>query len=301
MRIRGLYKKYVSMIILLIAVRLSPANGDYSPSGKKAKNNGILYTVDYNFSLMTNLSVNLNKIALLRNARGKNFPDLIDFGRRALDLGAAGLTVHPRPDQRHARYDDLHPLSELIASFPGRELNIEGYPSDDFMQQVARIKPDQCTLVPDTPDQVTSDHGWDTGKSETRRFLDPIIEQLKSQGIRVSLFLDPDPNLVPDAAQTGADRIELYTESFAQAFGTASEDKVLQVYRRTAEAARDLGLGINAGHDLNLDNLGLLIRTIPGIDEVSIGQALTVEALEIGWQSTIQRYLDILARSTMDA
>lgn len=250
---------------------------------------------------MTKLSVNLNKIALLRNSRGKNFPDPIDFGRRALQSGAEGLTVHPRPDQRHARYNDLPGLASLIASYEECEFNIEGYPSGDFLDRVCPVQPHQCTLVPDTPDQLTSDHGWDARLPETREFLTPVIRRLKDAGIRVSLFIDPDRALAAPAAELGADRVELYTEEFAAAAPTPSRHQVLEKYHRTAEAARQAGLGVNAGHDLNLDNLGLLISSIPWIDEVSIGHALTVEALEGGWQSTIQRYLDILAGSAPEA
>lgn len=242
---------------------------------------------------MARLSVNLNKIALLRNSRGKNFPDPVEFGRQALDFGAAGLTVHPRPDQRHTRYSDLKPLSELIREFPGTEFNIEGYPTPDFLDQVCRVGAHQCTLVPDAPGQVTSDHGWDAAAH--RDLLLPVCERLREAGVRVSLFVDPDPEAVPPAAEVGADRVELYTEAFAEAFGTPEQDAVLEKYRATAEAASSARLGVNAGHDLNLDNLGTLIRAIPSIDEVSIGHALTVEALEIGWHGTIDRYLEILA------
>jgi pyridoxine 5-phosphate synthase len=244
---------------------------------------------------MAKLSVNLNKIALLRNSRGHNFPDVVDFGRQALDFGVAGLTVHPRPDQRHARYDDLPLLSELIGTYPGREFNIEGYPSIEFLDRVCAVKPHQCTLVPDSPDQLTSDHGWDTRQPQTLKFLEPVIRRLKDAGIRVSLFIDPDPTLATAARDSGTDRVELYTEQYAERYQSPTRDDVLTQYRLTAEAAREAGLGVNAGHDLNLDNLGLLVKSIPWIDEVSIGHALVVEALEIGWHGTIDRYLEILA------
>jgi len=241
---------------------------------------------------VTKLSVNLNKLALLRNARGKNEPDPIAFGRKALELGASGLTVHPRPDQRHARYSDLPLLHELVSQFPGTELNIEGNPTPELMAQVLQVKPHQCTLVPDEPGQLTSDHGWDAAAH--RDFLVSVIERLKGEGIRASVFVDPDPKMVLPIAEVGADRVELYTEDYALAVGTENESSVISNFRQTAEKALDLGMQVNAGHDLTLLNLRKLIEEIPEIAEVSIGHALTVEALQQGWETTIQNYLEIL-------
>lgn len=244
---------------------------------------------------MTKLSVNLNKIALLRNSRGRDFPNLVQFGKMALDAGAWGLTIHPRPDQRHARYSDIEDLGNLIAQYrdkKGRdvELNIEGNPTPDFIDQVLKHKPHQCTLVPDDPNQLTSDHGYDLDKDS--EFLKPIIDQMKHAGIRVSIFMDPAPESMEKAALTGADRIELYTEGWAQAFGTDEQESQLAQYRVSALAASKAGLEINAGHDLDLANLSTFL-TIPDIAEVSIGHALTVEALYQGYAQVVSRYASI--------
>jgi len=198
---------------------------------------------------MTMLSINLNKIALLRNARGANYPKVLDFDELCIVNGADGVTVHPRQDQRHATYQDVADLSDFCNQRSRVELNIEGYPTEDFLQVVQAAQPDQCTLVPDAPDQITSDHGWNT-KSEIH-FLRPIIEQLKSQGIRTSIFLDPDPDMVPSAAETGADRIELYTEDYAKTYGSSENSDILELYRNTTKSAQDHGLAVNACHDLN--------------------------------------------------
>ncbi len=244
--------------------------------------------------MATALSVNLNKIALLRNSRGRNYPDVLAFGKRALNAGAKGLTIHPRPDQRHARYQDAHDLKALIEQFPGTELNIEGNPVDAFLDVVCAVRPHQCTLVPDDPDQVTSDHGYDLEKDGAS--LLPIIERLKKHGIRISLFMDPVPENMAKAAHIGADRIELYTEGWAAAFDEPNRDAVLMTYRLTAKAAIDAGLAVNAGHDLNLENLALFL-TIPDIAEVSIGHALTVEALDYGYDEVVARYAKICSGS----
>lgn len=244
--------------------------------------------------MTTSLSVNLNKIALLRNSRGRDFPRLIDFGRLALEQGARGLTIHPRPDQRHARYDDIVELKALIAAFPGAELNIEGNPAPEFLDIVIAAQPAQCTLVPDDPNQLTSDHGYNIAVEGST--LKPIIQRLRAAGIRVSLFMDPDPEAMIHAAALGADRVELYTESWAQAFGTAAELAILTQFRLATKAAIDAGMGVNAGHDLNLINLAAFL-TIPGIDEVSIGHALTIEALYQGYGSVVKQYVGICQQS----
>ena len=243
---------------------------------------------------MTALSVNLNKIALLRNARGMNFPRVTDFAALCVEYGSDGITIHPRPDQRHATYQDVTDLSEFVAYHPNVEFNIEGYPTTDFLQIVKAAKPHQCTLVPDAPDQITSDHGWNT-KSEGH-FLRPIIAELKEQGIRTSIFLDPDAHMVYSAAETGADRIELYTEEYARSYRGENHDTVFNQYAETALKAQQAGLGVNAGHDLNQKNLAAFL-TIPDILEVSIGHALTVEALLDGYESTIRSYVSIIEAS----
>ncbi len=240
---------------------------------------------------MTKLSINLNKIALLRNSRGANFPKVLDFAELCVKYGAHGVTVHPRPDQRHATYEDVQDLADFRNQHPDIELNIEGYPTEDFLATVLSARPDQCTLVPDEPNQVTSDHGWDTvARGE---FLKPIIEILKSAGIRTSIFLDPDPGLIESAAQIGADRVELYTEAYAKAYGTSEQDDVFETYRVTSELARNAGLKLNAGHDLNQQNLQKFL-TIPEILEVSIGHALTIEALLDGYERTVRAYVEIV-------
>ncbi len=240
--------------------------------------------------MTTSLSVNLNKIALLRNSRGRDFPRLVDFGRLALEQGAKGLTIHPRPDQRHARYDDIAELKALIAQFPGTELNIEGNPTPEFLDIVVAAQPAQCTLVPDDPNQLTSDHGYNVAVEGG--LLKPIIDRLQAAGIRVSLFMDPDPEAMSVAASLGTDRVELYTESWAEAFGTAQESVALEQFRLATEAATKAGLGVNAGHDLDLNNLAQFL-TIPGIDEVSIGHALTIEALYQGYGPVVKQYVAI--------
>ena len=243
----------------------------------------------------TKLSVNINKVALLRNARGRDYPSVEDFAVRCLDFGAHGITLHPRPDQRHARYSDVDTMRRVTLS-RGVELNIEGNPITEFMELVLRSKPDQCTLVPDAPDQVTSDHGWDLKKNG--KTLAPILEQLRTAGIRSSLFIDAD-NLenISCAMDVGADRIELYTEAYAEAYATNEEAHVIEIYRSAAEHAASIGLAVNAGHDLNLDNLTRLFKHVPLIEEVSIGHALIIEALEFGLQKTLKSYLKILEQS----
>ncbi|MEQ8407458.1 MAG: pyridoxine 5'-phosphate synthase [Gammaproteobacteria bacterium] len=239
---------------------------------------------------MTQLSVNVNKIALLRNARGHDEPNVIDFISAAIRRGAEGITVHPRPDERHITRTDVAKISDFIALHPKVEFNIEGNPTAEFMDLVLAAKPDQCTLVPDVPEQLTSDHGWDVAANEA--LLKDVIKQLSKAGIRSSLFLDPEPQHIPLVKKLGADRIELYTESYAAHFGLESEDTIWQTYADTAAAAQAAGLGVNAGHDLNLQNLGRFLE-IPDILEVSIGHALVVECLYQGMDAVISRYLAI--------
>lgn len=247
---------------------------------------------------MTALSVNINKIALIRNSRPGNYPDIVDYARRCVEYGAQGITVHPRPDQRHIRAADCPALKQALDV----ELNIEGNPlaaytpsgRDDvgdypgFMAIVCDVRPDQVTLVPDSNRQLTSDHGFDLRRHD--QHLADIVAELKSLDIRVSLFLDPDVEQVSLARDIGADRIELYTGPYAHADDRQAS---FAVYRKAAEHALEEGLGINAGHDLNLDNLGLF-ATLPGLDEVSIGHALTVDALDLGLEETLRRYLQLL-------
>jgi pyridoxine 5-phosphate synthase len=232
---------------------------------------------------MVKLSVNINKFATLRNARGGNRPNVVQAAVDAELFGADGITVHPRPDGRHIRYEDVYALKPVI----GTEFNIEGYPDRNFMDLVCHVKPEQVTLVPDPPDVLTSNAGWDTVKN--RHFLRDIIEELKQNDIRVSLFLDPDPALVEAAAQTGTDRIELYTEAYAVQFHH-NKEAAITPYIMTAEAAVAAGLGVNAGHDLDLDNLAWLAAQLPGLLEVSIGHALVCDALYFGFHNTIQMY-----------
>jgi pyridoxine 5-phosphate synthase len=242
---------------------------------------------------MTKLSVNINKVALLRNSRGRDFPSVAQFARRCLELGAHGITLHPRPDQRHARYSDI-PVLKALCDERGAELNVEGYPAPEFLAAVLSSRPAQCTLVPDAPGQLTSDHGWDlTGEAALLR---RVIAELKAAGVRVSLFVDFDQTGIGAAKALGADRVELYTEPYAETWGTGKQAAVLDGFRRAAAAAQAAGLGVNAGHDLNLENLGAFLA-IPGILEVSIGHALVVEAIEAGISPVIGRYLAIIAES----
>ncbi len=244
----------------------------------------------------TKLSVNVNKVATLRNQRDGDVPSVLGMCRAALDAGAHGITVHPRPDERHIRAGDCDAIAERFAdgTFTG-EFNIEGNPLDfgggHLMPILRRLKPTQATLVPDDPAQSTSDHGWDVvAHLET---LKPIVAELKALGCRVSLFLDPDPAMARRVPATGADRIELYTEGYAKAFAAGGDavERSLGAFAATAEAARDVGLGVNAGHDLNLDNLGAFVAGVPGVDEVSIGHALVADALSMGMDAAVRAYL----------
>jgi len=245
---------------------------------------------------MTRLSVNLNKIALLRNQRNIGIPNVLQAARTVTKAGAYGITVHPRPDERHIRYSDAYELAEMLTDQSNVEYNIEGNPFlGKYMGIVSQIKPNQATLVPDAPDAGTSDHGWNLQADRER--LAPIVKQLKSLGTRVSLFMDPDVTGIKMAGELGADRIELYTEPYATAFrNDENMDEILDQYARAARAAQDTGLGINAGHDLNLNNLGKFLAEVPGILEVSIGHALIADALDMGLSKTVKEYLKILAR-----
>lgn len=249
---------------------------------------------------MTRLSVNLNKVALLRNQRDVGYPNLLKTAKMVIEAGAAGITIHPRPDERHVRRSDVPELSAFVAEinspFPAFmlnetqkgnvEYNIEGYPDEDFIELVLKNECHQVTLVPDEPDQKTSDHGWDI--PARRSFLKDIIAQLKAGGRRVSLFIDPVPSMADMAADIGADRIELYTGPYAQ------NGKILPDYVQTAEAAKKSGIRINAGHDLNLDNLTRFVAAIPDCAEVSIGHAITADALNMGWRGAVSAYLSAI-------
>ena len=233
---------------------------------------------------MTRLSVNINKIATIRNARGGNMPDVAKAATNCEKFGAEGITVHPRPDERHIRYSDVREIKPLVTT----EFNIEGNPIPSFIDLVLEVRPDQVTLVPDAADAITSNAGWDTIRN--REFLTDVCRKFKEHGIRTSIFIDPDPAMAEGAALCGADRVELYTESYAKNFLTSQEEAIAP-FIRTAEAARACGLGLNAGHDLNLDNLEYFIRNIPWTDEVSIGHAIICDALYMGLEETIKAYL----------
>ena len=234
---------------------------------------------------MTRLSVNINKIATLRNSRGGDNPNLVQVAKDCERFGAEGITVHPRPDERHIRYQDVQDLSNILTT----EFNIEGNPKEDkFVALVLAVKPAQVTLVPDVMGQLTSDHGWDTISEQD--YLKNVIAKFKNAGIRVSIFVDPDEKMVQAAATTGTDRIELYTEMYAKQFATGNKEAAIAPYITAAELANQLGMGINAGHDLDRFNLPYLIQQIPSIDEVSIGHALISDALYLGLENTIQLY-----------
>ncbi|MFD0667651.1 pyridoxine 5'-phosphate synthase [Ramlibacter sp. MAHUQ-53] len=243
----------------------------------------------------TALSVNLNKVALVRNTRHLGIPSVERAATLCLDAGAAGITVHPRPDARHIRADDVHALSNLVARRPGVEFNIEGNPFHNLMDFVRELRPHQATFVPDSEGQFTSDHGWEFPADAER--LKPLIAEAKALGVRVSLFMDPRPEMMAAAKAAGADRVELYTETYASAWGTPRQAEVLAGFRAAAQAALDAGLGVNAGHDLNRDNLTDFLRTVPGVQEVSIGHALISDALELGYDATIRGYLAAIDRA----
>ena len=238
---------------------------------------------------MVRLSVNVNKVALLRNSRGGNLPDVLHAARTCLDAGCHGITVHPRPDARHITYKDVRELDAMLRAEYQTEFNIEGYPTPDFLNLVCEVKPAQATLVPDPPDALTSDHGWNF--RARREFLLAVSMALHESGIRVSMFADADPATVALAKECGADRVELYTGPYAHAFGTPEFEAVLGQHRESAHAAKSAGLGVNAGHDLNTKNLPAYVEAVPGLLEVSIGHALFCDAIYDGLKKTVGNYL----------
>lgn len=244
------------------------------------------------------LSVNLNAVAQLRNRRDLPWPSVVDMGRICLEAGAHGLTVHPRPDQRHTRFSDLPELRALIDDrFPDAEFNVEGYPTEDFLDLVEANEPEQVTLVPDDPSQATSDHGWDFVANHN--YLTPLVARLKKAGMRVSLFADADPTQVQAAKNTGADRIELYTGPYGGTYDDPAAARAeIEKLGATADAARALGMGVNAGHDLTVANLPALLARIPDLAEVSIGHGFTADALEYGMAQTTRRFLEACGAST---
>ncbi|MBU8892673.1 MAG: pyridoxine 5'-phosphate synthase [Bacteroidales bacterium] len=233
---------------------------------------------------MTRLSVNINKIATLRNARGGNYPNVLEAAINCQRFGAEGITVHPRPDERHIRYQDVYDIKPVITT----EFNIEGYPSESFIKLVLDAKPTQVTLVPDPPDALTSNAGWDTIKN--KNYLRDVISKFQSAGIRTSIFIETDPELIKNAADTGTDRIELYTEPYAANYDK-NREQAIAAFVKAAEIANNVGLGLNAGHDLNLDNLKYFNKNISGLLEVSIGHALISDALYLGLENVVQMYL----------
>ena len=252
------------------------------------------------FSHLTALSVNLNKVALVRNTRHLGIPSITRAATLCLEAGARGITVHPRPDERHIRRQDVFDLAGLLQDWPDREYNIEGNPFHNLMEVAQEVRArglplHQLTLVPDSEGQFTSDHGWSFPQDAER--LRPVIAQAKALGLRVSLFMDPEPAQMAAARAVGADRIELYTEPYAAAWHTADRPAQLERYRAAAQAALDAGLGVNAGHDLNRDNLTAFLRSVPGVSEVSIGHALIADALELGYAATVTDYNRCIAQA----
>ena len=243
----------------------------------------------------TALSVNVNKVALLRNTRHLGIPSVTRAAELCLKAGAQGITVHPRPDERHIRSQDVLELATLMKAWPDREYNIEGNPSQNLMDFIRQVRPHQATFVPDSEDQFTSDHGWSFPQDAER--LAPLVAECKALGVRVSLFMDPIPEMMRAAREVGADRVELYTEAYASAWGTPRQAEELARYRAAAEAALAAGLEINAGHDLNRDNLSDFLREVPGVQEVSIGHALVADALELGYTETIRDYQRCIQRA----
>ncbi len=235
------------------------------------------------------LSVNLNKVALVRNTRHLGTPSVMRAAEQCLAAGAHGITVHPRPDQRHIRGGDVAELAQLLKAWPGREFNIEGNPFHNLMDFVREHRPQQCTFVPDAEGQFTSDHGWNLPQDSER--LRPLVAEAQALGVRVSLFMDPTAQAMAAVKELGADRVELYTEPYARAWAGAQQGAELARFAAAAQAALDLGLGVNAGHDLNRDNLTNFLQQVPGVQEVSIGHALIGDALELGYSATVQAYL----------
>ena len=238
------------------------------------------------------LSVNVNAVAYLRNRRHVPWPDLPHLGRIVLEAGAAGLTVHPRPDERHVRRSDVPSLAALVREYPGREFNIEGYPDEDFLQLVETYLPHQVTLVPDLPGQSTSDHGWDFGKQHN--FLGPVIERIKKAGMRVSVFIDPDSAAPAKAKAVGADRVEIFTGPYGGAFETAAVQREFGLIVATGQAAQKAGVGLNAGHDLTRANLPALVKALPNLAEVSIGHAIFADAWEFGLAETVRLFREAI-------
>ena len=244
---------------------------------------------------MIRLSVNVNKVALLRNSRGGDLPSVLEAARTCLDAGCHGITVHPRPDARHITYKDVHELDTMLRAEYKTEFNIEGYPSADFLDLVCEVRPAQVTLVPDPPDALTSDQGWDF--LAQHKFLHEVAHRLHDNGLRVSVFADADPSTIEGAAECHADRIELYTGPYAHAFGTPDFARVLEDHRKCAQVAKRAGLGINAGHDLNTTNLPAYVKSVRGLQEVSIGHALFCDAIYLGLKRTIGLYLKAVGAS----
>ena len=236
----------------------------------------------------TALSVNVNRVALLRNSRPVGLPNVVHLSSLALEAGADGLTVHPRPDARHITTQDVRDLAQLMQRWPQAEYNLEGNPFHNLMDLVREVRPHQATFVPDSVEQATSDHGWDLERDGER--LRPLIDELHALGVRVSLFMDPDPAAMAQTRAVGADRVELYTEAYARSHGTDAQAALLQRYAAAARAAHEAGLGVNAGHDLNRDNLADFLRGVPGVSEVSIGHAIAADALEFGTAETVRLY-----------
>lgn len=236
----------------------------------------------------TALSVNVNKVALVRNTRHLGIPSVTRAAQLCLEAGAQGITIHPRPDERHIRASDVYELAALLKAWPQAEFNIEGNPTQNLMQFIRDVRPHQATFVPDSEDQFTSDHGWSFPQDAER--LRPLIAECKALGVRVSLFMDPVPEQMAAAKAVGADRVELYTEPYAAAWGTAGQEQQLTIYAQAAQAALDAGLEVNAGHDLSRDNLAAFVARVPGVAEVSIGHALIADALELGYGATVKAY-----------
>ena len=247
----------------------------------------------------TALSVNVNLVAQVRNRRDNGIPSVVGLAETALRAGAHGITVHPRPDERHIRPHDVHDLAALLKNWPQAEFNIEGNPFHNLMPFVRALRPHQCTFVPDDEGQATSDHGWRLPQDAER--LAPLVAEAKSLGVRVSLFMDPLADAMQAVAALGADRVELYTESYARAHGTPQQGQVLAAFTATAQAAQRAGLGVNAGHDLNRANLADFLRAVPGVTEVSIGHALIADALELGLAETVRDYLRCIHRAAAPA
>ncbi|MBG9387876.1 pyridoxine 5'-phosphate synthase [Caenimonas aquaedulcis] len=244
----------------------------------------------------TALSVNLNKVALVRNTRHLGIPSVTRAATLCLQAGADGITVHPRPDARHMRAQDVRDLHDLLRAWPQAEFNIEGNPFHNLMEFVTLLRPHQCTLVPDSEGQFTSDHGWNL-PADTER-LRPVIAQAKAAGVRISLFMDPLPEAMAHAKAVGADRVELYTESYASAWGTPRQAEVIRQFAQAARAAQAAGLEVNAGHDLSRENLADFLRGVPGVREVSIGHAFVSDALELGYAATVHAYLAEIAKAS---